>query len=654
LPAAIEAGPSEVPEVPADVAVEPLAMQVPADWFYVRFGTFANFLWFQDTLNRWSGDVRNLLATRAIDYGSRERIETRLALQMTVLSRLFGEKVVTDVAVVGTDLFLQDGGAYGLLFQARSTQLLGINLFQTRRDRAAKIPGTTEKQVTIEGRDVSFLSSPDGRIRSFYVSEGDYHFVCTSEALVRRFLTRTQGPGVLGKAKEFRYARSLLPTTRNDAVFVYFSSPFLEGYVAPRYRIEMVRRLKAEADIELVEMALLAAATEKSRAESIEQLVAEGFLPRGFGARADGSRPVIEGGNVRDSLRGWRRSFVPIPDVEVKAISAEEAESYRRFAEFSRARWQGLSPIVAAVAREAAGEDRERVSVDLRMTPLDKGQYARLTQFIGPADLKRLAPIPGDAVALELLLPGQRLFAGIQAVGPAMEIVRGELLPLGRLRNLLIGYIGTNGDPGILNLFRRRVATVTVEGPRAPDAGLLERRADQFTILSFQPEILDLVASHLKFEDAPRAAQVRFRIADLAETKVAEFANTWGYYRSRETAMGNLRLVHQVIEQFHVPPEKALDAAELLLAARLVCPLGGQYVYRKSPDGTGHYTSTEIERAAGSFLQPQVPPGFVAPPLNWLRRMDVDALLEPKALSLHAEVLMQNATKKETVKKPDR
>ena len=46
------------------VQIEPIAMRVPAECFYVRFGSFANFLWLQDTLAKWGGDAQNLIALR--------------------------------------------------------------------------------------------------------------------------------------------------------------------------------------------------------------------------------------------------------------------------------------------------------------------------------------------------------------------------------------------------------------------------------------------------------------------------------------------------------------------------------------------------------------------------------------------------------------
>ena len=40
-----------------------MATRVPAECFYVRFGSFGNFLWFQDTLAKWRGDLGNLMLT---------------------------------------------------------------------------------------------------------------------------------------------------------------------------------------------------------------------------------------------------------------------------------------------------------------------------------------------------------------------------------------------------------------------------------------------------------------------------------------------------------------------------------------------------------------------------------------------------------------
>ncbi|MCA9206000.1 MAG: hypothetical protein KDA59_23265, partial [Planctomycetales bacterium] len=87
------------------------------------------------------------------------------------------------------------------------------------------------------------------------------------------------------------------------------------GLVSPQYQIELTRRMKAEADIELLRLARLTARNEGSPAQSIDELVAGGFLPREFGRRPDGSGPIEAGDTILDSRRGARGSFLPIPDV---------------------------------------------------------------------------------------------------------------------------------------------------------------------------------------------------------------------------------------------------------------------------------------------------------------------------------------------------
>jgi hypothetical protein len=203
-------GQLSIGDLPADVQIEPLALRVPVECFYARFGSFTNFLWFQDTLARWGGDLRNLAAQRGLDYQQSQHMERQLALHQTALSRLLGEAVVSDAAIIGSDMDLINGAAIGILFYARNA-LMGNDIGRQRQEALKSNPGATEKKLTIDGHTVSFLSSPDGTIRSFYVADGSYHFVTTSETLARRFLATRSGDGALGTSKEFRYARSLMP-----------------------------------------------------------------------------------------------------------------------------------------------------------------------------------------------------------------------------------------------------------------------------------------------------------------------------------------------------------------------------------------------------------------------------------------------------------
>jgi len=627
--------------------IEPIARHVPAEFFYIRFGNFDNFLWFQDTLETWGGDLQNLVAMRGLNDQKNQRIQNQLVLEQTQLSRMLGGTVISDVAMVGTDLLLQDGAAIGFLFEARNGMLLGSSLSAPRAARV-KQGKAKEETLKIEGQNVSFLSSPDRSIRSYYAVSGDYHLVTSSPALVARFLQTAKGKGSLGNSREFRHARSVLPIERNDAVFVYFSDAFFRNFTSPAYRIESLRRLEAATDIEIVQLAKLNAATEGKPGSTIEELIEGGFLPPGFGPRSDGSHAVIGKGEVYDSLRGRRGSFIPVPDLPVQQVSKAQANSYTRFVAYAQENWGRVEPMLVGLQRKSLPGKREQVVIDARMSPLQRKRLEMFAKLVGPITNDQFSTLPGNMGIFEASLPNQRMFGGLRDVAPPNELIDGRFMPWLKLRNTIVGYLGYQGDPGFLRLLELMfVGPQDANGYKRSILGLWRLQYATYALFSFQPEVLAEVAPQLRFEPARQPAQLRLHVNDLCGARITPFLNNWSYARTRETSLGNLRLLQSLNQQLHVPVKDCREAAEFLLAAKLVCPLGGQYVVRDMPPGAGHWTSTKLEEfQPKAGFAPQSPPGFVAPPLNWFRGIDLHASVVDMLLTAHVEVVMQLPDKK--------
>ncbi len=66
----------------------------------------------------------------------------------------------------------------------------------------------------------------------------------------------------MAESKHFRFARLLLPVANDYALFAYLSPKFFRNLVSPSYQIELRRRLKAVASIEMAEMASLVTQAE--------------------------------------------------------------------------------------------------------------------------------------------------------------------------------------------------------------------------------------------------------------------------------------------------------------------------------------------------------------------------------------------------------
>ena len=100
---------------------------------------------------------------------------------------------------------------------------------------------------------------------------------------------------------------------------------------------------------------------------------------------------------------------------------------------------------------------------------------------------------------------------------------------------------------------------------------------------------------------------MRLRVDDVSHARITPALNDLLYARTRETSLGNLRFLHALDQQLHVPPAACKEAAEFLLDAKLICPLGGQYVLRGENGEPPHWTSTALDghgRQGGTFRSP--------------------------------------------------
>ena len=53
----------------ADVTVEPMALRVPAECFYVRFGQYTNYLWLNALMEDYGGELGRMTSSRGFAHG---------------------------------------------------------------------------------------------------------------------------------------------------------------------------------------------------------------------------------------------------------------------------------------------------------------------------------------------------------------------------------------------------------------------------------------------------------------------------------------------------------------------------------------------------------------------------------------------------------
>ncbi|MBW3596735.1 MAG: hypothetical protein KY475_05605 [Planctomycetes bacterium] len=629
-------------EIPDDVEIEPIAMRIPEECFYLRFGNIANFIWLHHLTEEHGGALGRLISLRGHDVQATQRIEGRLGVRYSLLLDLVGERVVDDLAVFGRDTYLREGAAIAVLIKAKNAFLVSTALNSERNQALVreKERGAASETVEIAGRTVSFISTPDNRLRSFFVRDGDYCLLSTSRALVERYFEAADGERALGASADFRYARSQLPNSREDTIFAYFSPAFFRGLVSPHYQIELHRRLRATTDIELVELARLAARGEGRPHGTIDELIQGGFLPPDFLSRPDGSRVVIEGDRVLDSLRGARGNFLPIPDTPVTAVTSSEARRFSQAAATWSLRWRQMDPVAVGVQRSPRDEnDVERITIDGFVSTLLEEKYAPYLAMLGPATKQTLAPVEGNLLSAELSARAgqssaapQLVFLGVQDQPRlGMQGWPGVIRSIAFLRTIP-GYLGAAPKAGVVDMLPLGLSPPPDRnGFSQLPLGVWRREWDNYSVLSFDPQLLARVTPQLRVTEDSAPAQARLHVADLTQARHTSWINEFFYDRARRTTAGNIALLHALTRQLGVPPSEALAEANRLLDVQLTCSLGGEYRLTAARDGAQQWTTTAA--APASEYRP--------PLVAWLRGADARLTKEGDQLTLHAEIAMQ-------------
>ena len=640
--AAAETQPTQVPSEPLpapprwipkqvrgdvkDAVVEPLATKVPPDCFYIRYGSFQNYLWFQDLTDEHGGDITRMLTLRGIVNHGTERLETQLHMKMTQLSRMLGGTVIEDQALIGRDLFLNDGASMGVLIKSKSGFLLKTSITADRTQLANDDASVTLENLKIKGREVSLLSSGDNRVRSFLIQDGGYLFVSNSRKLTEQFIDVASTGRSLAATPEFMLARKLMPLEREDTIFAYFSPAMLRGLVSPEYLIELRRRMFAKADVSLLQLARMAGSVESQLPRDelgAERLTATGFLPPYFGLRSDGSGVFEVGDTALDTKRGARGTFLPIADVEIESVTPREFVWYSRIANEYSNRFASMDPIMLGIHRDESDADSqfERITVHAEVAPFDPGKYGKYARQLGPPTQVAMQFAPDDIVAVqahvasEQVGPPTHLFAAIKdTVPPTPEQFEGIIKAYFSLRQLP-GYLGAWPQPSTLDRLPLGLGRGQPVGPGMSRllGGLYRFSDGQFSILSFQPEVITQSLPFLAATDVPSSAQVRATIGDLNGSQIEGWVNGQLYSRARTSSMATAQFLDLLTTQFQLPSDQVLPAVRRILGTDVQCSLGGQYEYSSTH---GQWISTAWN---GPVAAPNAPTDYVAPAMKWFR-----------------------------------
>lgn len=647
VPAPIAWTPLTVTDLPDEVPIEALVQSVPAECFYLRFGTWNNQIWLQRLTEEFGGDLGRMVQLRGYRARIQSKFLTQLAIESSEFDRLFGGTLIDDVGVMGMDAWFDNGAAVGILLHAKNSAALKSNLISKRKKFAAahKADRASVQDLKIENADVQFLSTPDNRYRSFYVSSGDNHLVTTSRHMVKRFLEASRGKGSLADTAEFRFARFNMPLDRDDTMFVYLSTAFFQQLLTPEFQIELKRRNQVVTDMMLLDMARLTAESEKLDVRDVDDLVKGNYLPEGFGKHADGSELDRKGQHWHCSLRGRRGFFTPVCDMVIDRVTNSEQQWYAQRADFVSQNIRSLDPMLVAVKRYQRKEQVERVVFDARVLPFGEEKYWWLFNRLGDPLAGKVAVAPDDIIRFDASLRSMpklqggsgatthHVFGAVQDyLDPGIDLRPRSFLELLNVARETPGYIGAWPGAGLVDWMPQL-------GGRPDGFGYTYSRLlkvwrlqwEGFSILSFDQRRLEELKRFLKIVPAERPAHIRLKVGDLASSKIRAWANALNFRRSWQASLANVRLMNMLRQQFAIPVDRVVDTAQRILDVDLVCSLDGEYQQVALSSGRKIW----ISDAWPTFDAQQLPADYTAPLLTWFRGLELEVLRQPTQFSIH-------------------
>ncbi len=337
--------------------------------------------------------------------------------------------MLEDLAIIGSDLLFEQGAGIGILLQAkpgRSPEL--ADMIRQQREKL----GLRSQSKQFSGVPASLLLTPDNRVRSYHLRMGDFVLITNSQHLADSVVRAKQSGKSLANLDEFRFAMATNPKSADSKILFYLSDPFFQRLASAPFRIELGRRLAAEADCRRIEMAaVIATATGHPVSDNLPAFHAA-VLPDGFGMRCDGSSVELRDGQAMDTLRGKLGTFIPVVDVDVESCNPSEQTLYRVFSSNYRSEWRMVDPVLATLDADPQGAHQERLNLSVHITPYARSEYTFLTQTLGAMTPAYLTAgkdqLMGVSANLEVQGQSYAALLGLQDSKLDFKIQKGQLL----------------------------------------------------------------------------------------------------------------------------------------------------------------------------------------------------------------------------------
>ena len=362
--------------------VFPVAALVPYDNYYCHFTSISKEIAASDLVKQWGTSLLRSMTVTARDSDVPSRYTDQLCIDISALTRLFGDFVIGEIAITGGDPFLRVGSDIAIIIEVKNrgifdAMMKGYADGALRANRDAKV-----SESEYEGVSIRSIVTPDGRISSHSAYLGKYKVYSNSLDTLQLIInTHAKKRKSMAENLDFQYMRTIFPgTPKAEDGFIYMSDSFIRKLLSARWKIEGQRRIICQNHLRMIANAATMYRTEMRKGASVRTLIEEKYLSEKAARCPDGGTYSLgESGRAFCSVHNCLQYCTAISSIGLDRAAEAEAEDYRQFVERYNRYWSRFFDPIGIRLRLGS-----RIEVETCILPLiENSIYNRLREIVG-------------------------------------------------------------------------------------------------------------------------------------------------------------------------------------------------------------------------------------------------------------------------------
>ena len=336
------------------------------------------------------------------------KIQTQLCIGTSVLTRMFGDLVIGEIVLTGSDPFIREGTDLTVIIQVKNREMFEKQMegYRTAALKAHRTATTAKSKY--KSVNVLAVTTPDRVVSSYSAHVGKYSVYSNSMAALQRVLdTRSKRRKSMADNLDFQYMRTIFPgTPKDEDGFLYLSDAFIRKLVGPRWKIGEQRRIVCQNHLRMISNAATMYRAEMRDEPELAALVKEKYLPKETLVCPSRTGPedktpsysLDKSGRAVCGIHNVLRHCTPVDSIPLEKVTPAEAREYKEFvARYSNYWRQYFDPIGI---RFKVGDHIEAETCILPL--IENTIYNELRRVVGgkPARLKARVLTPRTLLAV--------------------------------------------------------------------------------------------------------------------------------------------------------------------------------------------------------------------------------------------------------------